>query len=360
MNTRKLLTLLVTAILLVAFTASCGCPAAPEQSAPAAEGAEAPEPVAAEEQVLKVAAAYFAGATGGDMAPLDPARRGTWSFHSLLWAPLVWGDTAGNPDPERSLAESWDVNEDNTVFTFHLREDAKFSDGTPITAEDVALNWGYMAMMVHGEARGYRENFGTGRRLYPDIEGFMEFVDNVPYQEFSTGELGDIPGVKVLDDYTLEITFNQPAGNFITRLSGFAVAKPADIEAGQDVEYDLLDYWPSTAASSGPYKVEEYVPGEKYVMTPNEHYFGPQPQIDRIEVLAVSDDPNTILTAYGNKEMDMVAFALTGDVARQTVDDPYLRETLQPVPTWVVQQFWMTPNAAAGRYPCAPCVLHGP
>ena len=56
------------------------------------------------DQTLRVAAQFFS-AQGGDLASLDPARRGTWSFHSLLWAPLVWTDTAGNPDPQKSIAE---------------------------------------------------------------------------------------------------------------------------------------------------------------------------------------------------------------------------------------------------------------
>lgn len=348
MKAQKLLTLLVTMILLIVVTVQCAVPAAPPQpvQAPAAEETVAPaeEAVPAEVQVLRVAGTFFSATNRGDMAPLDPARRGTWGFHSLLWAPLVWTDTAGNPDPAKSLAKSWETNEDATVYIFHLREDAKFSDGTPIDAEDVALDWGYFAMMMHGKARGYRENFGTGRRLYPDILGFMEFLDKVPYREFDTGKVGDIEGIKVIDEHTLEIDFKQPAGNFIKRLTGFAVFKPEDVWAGQTAEYDLLDYWPAHAASSGPYKIVEAVPGEKYVMEPNELYFGPKPQIDRIEVLAVSEDMNTILTAFANKELDMVALPLTGDLARQAQEDPYLRESLVQVPMWQVYQFWITPN----------------
>ncbi len=98
------------------------------------------------------------------MAELDPPRRGTWSFHSLLWAPLVWGDTASTPNPAKSLAESWDVSDDGTVYTFHLRPNAQYSDGTSITARDVALSFGHYAMLMHSEARGYRDN--TDHRAY--------------------------------------------------------------------------------------------------------------------------------------------------------------------------------------------------
>jgi len=302
-------------------------------------------PAAGAAQELKVAGAFFAGAQGGDLAALDPARRGVWGFHSLLWAPLIWGDAAGNIDFNKSLAESYEVNDDNTVYTFKLREDALYSDGEPITAEDVVLDWGYYAMMNHNEARGYRDNFGVGRRLYPDIVGFMEFADNVPYDQFGVGKVGDVEGVKALDDNTIEITLKAPSSNFIKRLAGtFAAFKPEDVEAGKDTEYDLLDYWPAYAASSGPYKIVEAVPGERYVLEPNENYFGPKPELSKITVLSVSEDPNTIITAFANQELDMVAIDLTGDVARQTLDDPYLNRARIEVPDWNVFQFWITPN----------------
>lgn len=325
MNFRKLFVMVVVGTLLGMMSIPGGAESVPQE--------------------LKVAATFFAGNAGGDLAPLDPARRGTWSFHSLLWAPLVWGDTAGNPDFEKSLAKSYDVNEDNTVYTFHLREDAKDSNGDPITAQDVALNWGYMGMMMNQEARGYRSNFGTGRRLYPDIIGLMDFAKNTPYEEFGTGELGDIEGIKALDDHTLEISFTRPAGNFIVRqAAGFATFNPEDVRPGKDGEYDLLDYWPAYAAATGPYKIAESVPGEKYVMVPNENYFGPKPTLEKITMLSVSEDVNTIITAFANKEIDMVAMALTGDTARQTLNDEYLNQTRVEIPTWVVHQFWLTPN----------------
>ncbi|MEM7125305.1 MAG: ABC transporter substrate-binding protein [Chloroflexota bacterium] len=352
MTSRKLYMVFIVLIVLSLVVSACGG-AGPSGASDAAGGGDADasqaasnaEPVRAEAQELTVAAQFFAGASGGEMARLDPARRGTWSFHSLLWVPLVAGDTAGNPIPEKSLAESWEANDDFTVYTFRLRPDATYSDGSPITAEDVALNWGYMAMMTHGEARGFRDNFGTGKRMYSDIVGFNEFVDTIPYDQYGTGEVGDIEGVKVIDDQTLEIHFEAPAANFIVRLAaGFAVVKPEDIWAANETEYDVLDFWTTNAAYSGQYKIVEASPGDRYVMAPNESYFGPAGNLEKITVLAVSDDPNTILTAFANQEFDMVAFPLTGDVARQAFDDPYLNSTLYEIPTWVVHQLWITPN----------------
>lgn len=300
------------------------------------------------EQELTVAAQYFAGPSGvgGDMAALDPARRGTWSFHSLLWAPLVAGDTAGNAIPEKSLAQSWSANDDFTVWTFNLRPDAKFSDGSPIDAEDVALSWGYLAMMTNPESFGFRDNFGTARRMFGDIKGLKAFTENVEFDPFGTGEVGDFEGIKVIDAQTLEIHFTRPAEAFLSRLTaGFAVFKPEDLYAAKDANYDVADFWTSSAASSGQYMIVEAVAGERYTMVPNPNYFGPEPEIDKINVLTVSDDANTILTAFANNELDIVSFPLTEDLARQAYGDEVLRAAMVEQPTWIVQQLWITPNA---------------
>jgi oligopeptide transport system substrate-binding protein len=293
-------------------------------------------------QEIKVAAAHFSGGSEGDMALLDPARRGTWSFHHLIWAPLVAGDTAGNYIPEKSLAQSYDVSTDGTVYTFHLR-DAKFSDGTTITAQHVVDCFGHWGMMLHGEARGYRDNFAMAKRLMPDIVGMLAFIDENPYEEFGIGK--PIPGIKVLDDKTVEITLEGPSITFLRRLMvSFSVFHPDDLTVGATIQYDINDYWPTKARSAGPYTIDSAVPGEKYTLVPNDHYFGPKPELEKIEILAVADDMNTILAAYQNGELDLIATPITGDYARQAMSDPKLADELVRVPTWQVLQLWITPN----------------
>ncbi|MAS36345.1 MAG: hypothetical protein CL610_20235 [Anaerolineaceae bacterium] len=292
---------------------------------------------------LRVAPAYFAGSnTAGDLASLDPGRRGTWSFHSLLWSPIVAVDAAGNTIPDKSLAESWETSEDGTVYTFNLRPDALFSDGTPITAQQVVDGLGYLAMLNHAEVRGLRDNFGSARRLLFDIVGMLEFVDQVPYEPFATGA---VDGIQAVDEHTVQITLKQPSLSFLPRLAAaFSVFNVNDMLAGATVDYGPSDFWTSSASASGPYKLVEAVPGERYVMEPNENYFGPQPNIPRITCLAVSQDINTVLIAFANQQLDVVTVSLTGSVARQALSDPALSEHLVEVPDWRVEQFWMTPN----------------
>ncbi|HLH52634.1 MAG TPA: ABC transporter substrate-binding protein, partial [Verrucomicrobiae bacterium] len=244
-------------------------------------------------QEIIVADAFFStGNTAGDLAELDPARRGTWGFESLLWAPLVASDAETNPLPAKSLATSWETSEDGKTYTFHLRPEAKFSDGKPITAQDVVDSIGYLAMMNHNEARGYRDNFASAaQRFFYDVEGFLDVANKVPYDPFGTPA---VPGVKATDDHTVQITIMAPSATFIKRVM-FAVGvfRKSDLEAARNMKLDQLDFWSAHAANSGQYKLSKAVPGDHYEMVPNENYFGPPGKLTKITVKAVGSDPNT-------------------------------------------------------------------
>ena len=350
LNKRRLwvFSLIMALTLLLPACASAGSEGAIEGET-GAEAASAASEAADEtgDQELRVASSFFSGSSNnlGDLAALDPARRGVWGFHSLIWAPLVWGDTAGTPNLDKSLAESWEISEDGTIYTFHLRDDARFSDGSPITAEHIALSFGYWGMLLHKESVAVRDNGARAKRLFPDVVGMLDFPNNVPYDEFGTGEVGDIAGIEVIDDQTLQITLEAPSVTFIKRITvGFAPFHPEDLYAGRDAGYAPLDYWSAHARATGPYKVVDSSPGEYYLLEPNEHYFGPKPSIPRIRVLSVSSDFNTILTAFASGELDIVSAPVVGDFAKQAFADTTLAGALVQVPDWRVQQFWITPN----------------
>jgi len=325
-------------------TAQPAAPAAPAKAAEPAKAPAAAAPAASSEKAEKQELVVFPSFMGNpfDAAELDPARRGTWGFHSLLWAPLVFGDTAGNVIKEKSLAESWEISPDGKTYTFKLRKGAKYSDGSPITAKDFEVFFGYLAMMATKDAAGYRDNFGSAKRLLFDIVGLLDSTKDVPYNEFGASK---VPGVKAVDDATLQITLTAPAENFIKRLTVSVVAvSPKAFEEAQKTKYDLNDYWPAHTIYSGPYKVTEVKPGESYVMAPNENYFGPKPTITKITNRFVSADVNTVLTAFGNKEIDLWAATISADGVRQAQKDPYMGQALTEIATWFVAQLWTTPN----------------
>ena len=315
-------------------------------SQPTATAAPAPAAAAtkADAQELRVAANFFAastaGSTPGDLAELDPARRGNWSWHSLLWTNLLAQDTAGNILKEKSLAESWEISSSGTVYTFHLRKGARFSDGTPLTSKDVAGVYGYLSMMNYKEAAGFRDNFPTVNRLLYDIVGIKD-----QKATFDNNDINPVAGIKAPDNNTVVFTLTAPSATFLKRLGTVsAIFRLKDLTDGKGKKLDLLDWWTAHAVYSGPYKITEAVPGDHYTMVPNEYYFGPKPQLTKITVRMVSQDPNTVMTAFANKELDIVGFPLQGDQARQAFADPKLADSLVEMPTWLIMQFWMTPN----------------
>ncbi len=319
-------------------------PAAPAKAAEPTKAPAAPAaPAAASEKAEKQELVVFPQFMGNpfDAAELDPARRGTWGFHSLLWAPLVFGDTAANVVKEKSVAESWEISPDGKTYTFKLRKNAKYSDGSPITARDFENFFGYLAMMATTQAAGYRDNFGSAKRLLFDVQGLLDSGKDVTYNEFGATK---VPGVKAVDDATLQITLTAPAENFIKRLTVSVVAVSAKaFEEAQKAKYDLNDYWPAHTVYSGPYKVASVKPGESYVMTPNENYFGPKPSVTKITSRFISADVNTVLTAFGNKEIDAWSAPISADGIRQALKDPYMGKALTEIPTWLVAQLWTAP-----------------
>ena len=97
------------------------------------------------------------------------------------------------------MAESWEVSDNNTVFTFTLR-DARFHDGRTVTAADVLLGAGHCTLTW---SRRWRTRLG-------DIVGAQAMVD---------GEAETLEGVEVLDDRTLRVTITDPFSYFLSKLT---------------------------------------------------------------------------------------------------------------------------------------------
>ena len=112
-----------------------------------------------------------------------------WFVRTIFYDGLVrWNEA--NTDIEANLAESWEVNEDATVYTIHLRPGTRWSDGEPFTSADIAFWW---------------ELFGDDT-VNPGKD---------PY--FAPG--GELAQFEVIDDYTFRFTFAEPSGRFMQRLA---------------------------------------------------------------------------------------------------------------------------------------------
>ena len=179
------------------------------------------------------------------------------------------------------LATSWDVSGDGKVYTFHLRDDVVFHDGTPFNAEAVVFN--------------------IRRVKDPDFEHYKDGTDslaNGPYRYVDT--------VRAVDEHTVEITLSQPWGHFVDQLSTLLpsglplMLSPASVEKWGNEDVNLHP------VGTGPFKMESYEPGVKTVVVRNQDYWNkPLPYVDGIISFVVAEE-TTRITALEAGEVDMI------------------------------------------------------
>jgi peptide/nickel transport system substrate-binding protein len=165
--------------------------------------------------------------------PMRSAAAGNIETYGQLYSRLLRRDESGELQP--GLAESWEVSEDGRKITLHLR-DAMFSNGDPITAEDVAFSL---------------------TRVRDDPESAYP----APLQEMET--------ITAQDEKTVVITLEHPFAPFLGNLEVFnaAIVDKSDVEARGEEAFT------SDPVTSGPYMVEEWVPNDRLVLAPNPHYW---------------------------------------------------------------------------------------
>ncbi|TYP56182.1 peptide ABC transporter substrate-binding protein [Thermosediminibacter litoriperuensis] len=193
----------------------------------------------------------------------------------------VHGD--GNIQP--GMAEKWDVSEDKKTWTFHLR-DAKWSDGTPVTAYD--FEYAFKRLLDPNTASEY------------SYQGY--YILNG--EKFNKGEITDPSqvGVKALDEKTLEIKLENPVKYFeslMSFLSFMPVRKDFVEKMGEKfaADADKLLY-------NGPFILKEWKHEQELILEKNPNYWNKDAiKIDRVKIYIVND-PNTAYQMYENGETD--------------------------------------------------------
>jgi len=170
------------------------------------------------------------------------------------------------------LAESWEVDENGTVWTFHLRENVDWQDGQKFDVDDVIFTINYV-FEVKGKS----------------AESLKELV--VGAAEYAEGKEEDISGIKVLDDYTIQFTTKYPTRRFLQSLTELYIV-PEHVVSDIDPEiWDKSKFvtekpYPGT----GPYYVDEYRPGQYILFAKNEDYFKGEPKIDKIKLEIIKEE----------------------------------------------------------------------
>ncbi|RME13442.1 MAG: peptide ABC transporter substrate-binding protein, partial [Ardenticatenia bacterium] len=234
---------------------------------------------------------------GGEPPTLDPALTSDATSAEYI-VELFSGLVTINPDTlavEPDIAKSWDISDDGTVYTFHLRDDVTFANGRPVTANDFKYSL---------------ERSCDPRTQSPVADTYLG--DIVGCREKLRGQADDVRGVRVVDDYTLEITIDSPKVYFLAKLT-YPTAFVVDRET---VEKGGRTWATDNPNGTGPFVLKEYTFGERLVLDPNPRYYGdPKPAVSVIYLLS----GGSAMTMYETDELDAVPVGLA-DIAR--VQDP--------------------------------------
>ena len=263
----------------------------PTSEAPSeSETAQATEPTGAQELTFVL---------NNEPDSLDPSYTNNSfasPFLTNLFEGLVTYDENGELAPGN--AETWESNDDMTVWTFHLREGLKWSDGTPLTAQDYV----YSALHVM-----------TPATTSQYVNMMTDYILNGQEYYDGTASAEEV-GVKALDDNTVEYTLKQTTPYFddVTSMWVYAPVQQATVDANGDTWSTKAD----TYVCNGPFKVSEINMGESVVLTKNENYWdAANVSLEKLTFRYILD-LSTALTAYESDQVDGVRNIPAGDIAR--------------------------------------------
>lgn len=226
------------------------------------------------------------------MDPTLGSALDTGTYFAHLYEGLVTMDKDKNWVP--GAAESWDVSDDGLVYTYHLREDAKWSDGEPVTAKDFVYSWTRLCDPELAASYSYFSYYINGAR-----------------EIYEEGADPSTLGAKAIDDFTLEVTLDNPVV-FFDQLMAFACFAPLR----QDLIEQDPEGWtnnPELYVSNGPFKMAEWAHDEYVLVQKNLEYWNSASVSDvQVKFVLMADD-NTI---YASFETGDLLFADTLPVAQ--------------------------------------------
>jgi oligopeptide transport system substrate-binding protein len=260
----------------------------------------------------------------GEPDNLDP-NRSTFATEAAVvrqvFEPLLVFDKDLRPAP--GAASSYDVTSDGKVYTFHLRQGARWSDGQPVTARDFVYS--FKRLLDPATAADYAS--------------FFTDVGIVGAAEFNAGKgSAEALGVVAKDDNTLEITLDQPSGYFPNLVALWVVAplRQDVVEKSSGWAQDA-----STYIGNGAFKMSEWVHQDHITLVPNPNYNGPKPNLSKVTFLMVTSN-QADYAAYLNNERDWTLVP-DADVAAVRADPQLSKEAHEYTE---LTTFWLVMNNA--------------
>ncbi|MCE8513211.1 ABC transporter substrate-binding protein [Ruegeria pomeroyi] len=196
---------------------------------------------------------------------LDPTSAAAQAIDSVVYVNIFEGLTRfmGDGSIVPALAESWEISEDGTVYTFKLHEGVTFHDGSAMDAEDV--------------------KFSLDRARAEDSANAQKAL------------FAGIDSVDVVDPLTVKVTLTEPNGNFLFNMAwGDAVI----------VAPESIENIKTAPVGTGPYTFGEWVQGDKIVLNRNTGYWGDQPALAQATFKFISD-PTAAFAAMMAEDVDV-------------------------------------------------------
>ncbi|WP_306372888.1 dipeptide ABC transporter substrate-binding protein DppE [Bacillus subtilis] len=210
-------------------------------------------------------------------------------FNNVSWQPLnniMEGLTRLGEDhePEPAMAEKWSVSKDKKTYTFTIRENAKWTNGDPVTAGDFEYAWKRMLDPKKGASSAFLGYFIEGGEAYNSGKGKKDDVK-----------------VTAKDDRTLEVTLEAPQKYFLS-----VVSNPAYFPVNEKVDKDNPKWFAEadTFVGNGPFKLTEWKHDDSITMEKSDTYWDKDTvKLDKVKWAMVSDR-NTDYQMFQSGELD--------------------------------------------------------
>ena len=302
MKFRKILAMVMALALLCATFAACGDTSGTSSSAGTSSTAsDSGDSSAAEEGETAT------GGSGGTLNmrnTMEPTSLNTLlAAYAYDFTPInamiecLYRDDE-NDVPQPAGAETVDISDDKLVYTFHLREDATWSNGDPVVATDYEFAW----------------QQALNPKVASDYAYMLYFIHNA--QPYFNGEVEwSEVGVKVIDDYTLEVTLDNPLP-YATDLFAFPTLAPINQKFYEEVGADKYATDAEYFCCNGMYELTEWSHNSQIVFQKREDYWNADAVGPDEIVYKIITDSQAGLNSYLSREIDYTDLD-SGEVVQQ-------------------------------------------
>ncbi len=218
-------------------------------------------------------------------------------------------DESGEVAVRPSLAESWEVSPDGRSYTFHLRRDVSFSNGSPLTASDV--EYSLKRLLTHPDS--------CNADIVQEVAGAAELMN---------GETDELSGFTLLGDYDFTITLSQPFEAFLA-----CIAMPAGSILDQETTEEAGEHFgldPAVTVGTGPFILQEWKAGEGMLLRANENCWNGPPACKGLDLRFLTEGEE-VRQLFEDGELDILDLDELGDMAEYYMHGDVYQDRLQKV-----------------------------